>query len=360
MKKEINGNKPPLVNIVILTFNQFGFIGECLEALKNCNYPNLRILLVDNNSNLDAYKKFREKYKNNKQTEFFRLNENKGFAGGCNYALRKIKSGYIVLLNDDVIVTKNWLQPIIKYMESNPDVGACQPKIKSNRDKTYFEYAGAAGGFMDVYGFPFARGRVFFVSEKDKGQYDSVADLVWCSGACMVTKYEVIKKVGIFDEIFFIYGEEADLCWRMNFYGYRLTFLPSSIVYHHGSGTMSKFQFKKTYLHHRNGLLLMLKNFTAFEIIRYLPFRILLDHVAFWYYILENKKTLNALAVVMAHARVISLIPYILRRRDHLYLKLMNKTRPPYPLYKDSIIIDYFLRGKKKFSQLNTKSFINQ
>ncbi len=358
LKKEKPKSKSPLVNVIILTYNQFDFVGECIEAMLKCGYPNLKFFFVDNNSKPDGYKKFYDKYKMLKNANFYRLKKNKGFAGGCNFALGKIKSGYIVFLNDDVIVSKKWLQPIISYMENNPDVGACQPKIKSNRNRKYFDYAGAAGGFMDMYGFPFARGRVFFVCEKDRGQYDSQVDLAWCSGACMVTKYEVVKKVGVLDDIFFIYGEEVDMCWRMNFYGYRLTFIPTSVVYHYGSGTMSKFKYKKIYLHHRNHLLLILKNLTPRELILYLPFRIMLDYVAIGYYIIDNKIFVNALMVVLAHMRVISLIPHVLNRRKHISLKLGNKIRPPYPLYKRSIVFDYFLNGRKKFSNLNQNLFI--
>ncbi len=349
-------DKYPLVNIIILTFNQFNFVGECIEAVIKSNYPNLKFYLVDNNSNHSDYKEFYEKFKNTNNIEFFRLKENIGFAGGCNYALKKIKSGYIVFLNDDVIVDKDWLMPIISYMEENPEVGACQPKIKNMRKKNEFEYAGAAGGFMDVYGYPFARGRLFFNYEKDKGQYDSITDLVWCSGACLITNVNVIKNVGLFDEIFFIYGDESDLCWRMHLKGYKLKYIPASVVYHHGSGTMSKFKFKKTFLHHRNGLILLLKNYRLHELIRYLPIRIVFDYIAFWYYLLVNREIKNAIAVPLAHLSVLYNFPYLYSYRKKTLRDNLNFSG--YPLYKKSIIIEYFLLGKKKFSQLDDGKFV--
>lgn len=341
----------PLVNVVILTCNQFNFISTCLESLLGCNYPNLLVYLVDNNSNLEDYQKFYNKYKNNKRLKFSRLPKNIGFAGGCNNALKKIRSGYIVLLNDDTIVTKNWLNPIIEYMESHPDVGACQPKIKSMRNKDCFEYAGAAGGLMDVFGFPFCRGRIFVDIEKDNGQYDDVVDVVWTSGNCLVTKTEVIKKVGVLDEIFFIYGEEADLCWRMFFHGYRLVFIPNSVVYHYGSGTMKNFAYKTIFLHHRNGLILLFKNYKVMELIKYLPGRIIFDFIAMFFYIYKNRKFKYFFAVIAAYLNIIYLLPQIIKRRESAAFRV-NINKSKYPLFKKSIILERYLFGKKKFSQL--------
>lgn len=343
----------PLVNIIIITTNQFDFIGDCIKSLLNCGYGNLKIFCVDNNSKKENYDMFFNKHKYIKEITFFRSNKNLGFAGGCNYALKHIKNGYIVLLNDDTIVTKNWLNPIISYMEEHPEVGACQPKIRDMMRKDYFEYAGAAGGFMDTYGFPFTRGRIFFERERDVGQYDDITDLVWCSGCCFITKADVIKKVGILDEIFFIYAEENDLCWRMNYYGYRLVYIPSSVIYHLGSGTMKKQpSYKSVFLHHRNGLILLLKNYNLFQILRFLPGRMVFDFFAFWYYILHDRIVVNALAVIAAYVNLIFLLPKILKGRKNAAFKHKSWKSIPYPLYRGSIVVDYFLLRKRKFSQL--------
>ncbi|MCL5434771.1 MAG: glycosyltransferase [Patescibacteria group bacterium] len=181
-------NNFPLVNIVIITTDQFAFIGECLGSILDSKYKNIQIFMVYNNSDLSKYQDFYKTYKHFKKIKFLRLTKRTGFGGACNYALKKIKKGYVVLLNDDTIVSKNWLNPIINYMEKHPEVGACQPKIRSMRNKAYFEYAGAGGGFMDVYGYPFCRGRIFYTIEKDNGQYDDIVDVVWTSGNCLITK----------------------------------------------------------------------------------------------------------------------------------------------------------------------------
>lgn len=343
--------KESLVNIIIITYNEFGFIGSCIESVWESNYKNIKFYLVDNNSAEKDYKEFYNKFKNHKDITFLRNPKNTGFAAACNSALALIHDGYVVFLNDDTMVTKNWLSPIIDYMEKHPDVGACQPKIKNMRNKEYFEYAGAAGGFMDVYGFPFCRGRIFFTAEKDTGQYDSVRDLVWCSGTCMVTKMDVLKKVGIFDEIFFIYGEEADLCWRMNHEGFRLVFIPQSTIYHFGSGTMQRQPYRKIFLHHRNGLILLLKNYSTSELLHYIPGRIFFDFLAFWFYIFKSRIPLNAVAVIIAYFHLITLIPQVLISRKKIQEKI-KKDKPSYPLYIRSIVLDYYLLRKKKFDQL--------
>jgi hypothetical protein len=342
----------PLVNIIIITTNQFRFIGKCIYSLLDSNYKNIKIFSIDNNSNRKEYQEFYNKHKHIKQISFFRLKKNVGFAGACNYGIKKIKKGYIVFLNDDVIVSKDWLIPIISYMEKNSEVGACQPKIKNMVKRSFFDYAGAAGGMMDVYGYPYCRGRIFYTVERDAGQYDDMIDLVWCSGACMVTKKEVITKVGLLDEIFFIYQEEADFCWRMHFFNYRLVYIPTSTIFHYGSATMKNGTFKKTLLHHRNTLILLIKNYTARELWRYLPIRIVFDFISFWYYFIGQGNFTNACAVVCAYANLMYLMPSIIKRRKKAAFKMRNKNKKPYPLYKNSIIVNYFLLNRKSVKNL--------
>jgi GT2 family glycosyltransferase len=344
--------KEPLVNIIIITTNQFTFIGDCIRSLSKCSYKNIKIYCIDNNSNKEDYQIFYGQFKHIKHISFFRLNRNMGFAGACNFGIRKVKSGYIVFLNDDVIVTKNWLSPIISFMEKHPEVGACQPKILNMVHKDHFDYAGGAGGLMDVYGYPFCRGRIFYTLEKDMGQYNDPIDLVWCSGACLVTKKEVLDTIGLFDEIFFIYQEEADLCWRMHLYNYRMVYLPTSTIYHFGSATMKNGTFKKTLLHHRNTLILLLKNYTYKELLRYLPFRVVLDFVCFWYYFIGQGIFINAVAVVSAYIQLIYLFPAILERRKHAAFRIQNVNKKPYPLYRSSIIVKYFVFNKKTVKAL--------
>lgn len=345
--------RTPLVNIIIITTDQFKFIHECIGSVLSSNYKNIKIYLVDNNSKEQRYSEFYNSVKFLKKIKFLRMNYRTGFGGACNFALKKIKKGYVVFLNDDTIVSKNWLTPMVDYMEKHPDVGAAQPKIKSMKKKSYFEYAGGAGGFMDKYGYPFCRGRIFFTTEKDKGQYDDEIDVAWTTGNCMITKMSVIKKVGLFDEIFLIYQDEADLCWRMHFQGYRLMYLPMSEVYHYGSGTMGGPSPWKTYLHHRNGLILLLKNYTKGELLKRLPIRFLLDFIAFGYYLLDQRRPRFALSVLKAYLSILFLIPAILQRRKNAAFKTKNKNLFKLPVYGKSVVVDYFIKGKRKYSELD-------
>lgn len=339
----------PIVNIVIVTFNKFDVTEECLQSLFMHNYPNAKIFIVDNGSEKEGYEAFFRKYKSNKSIEFIRLEKNLGYGGGANVALKRIKSGYIVLLNNDTILTKNWLTPIITYMEKHPEVGICQPKIKDIYRKSYFEYAGAAGGFMDIYGFPFTRGRIFYTLEDDHGQYDNITDIVW-SGVVIITKKEVLDKIGYFDEIFFLYAEEADLCWRAHHAGFRLTFIPNSLIYHYGT---KRIITDKTFFNHRNGLIMLIKNYSTRQLIRYLPIRFLFDILALFYYLFKYPP--HFIEMIKAYLSLLYLMPQVIQRRIELNKQKNNWGEPKfkYPLYPKSVVIDYFLRNKKKFGDLN-------
>lgn len=340
----------PLVNIVIITFNGYKFTEPCISSIFNCNYSNFKIFLVDNGSDIHDYSKFFDKHKDNKKIEFIRLEKNKGFGGGCNAAIKRIKSGYIAFLNNDTIVSKDWLDPIISYMEKNPEVGICQPKIKDLKRKDYFEYAGAAGGFMDAYGFPFSRGRIFFNLEKDYGQYDDLVDIVW-SGVAIVTKKEALDKTGYYDEIFFLYSEEVDLCWRMNHAGFRVVYMPQSVIYHYGG---RKNLIDNAFYNHRNTLILIIKNYSISELLKYLPIRLFFDVMAFFYYIFGHTPA-HCVDMMKAYWSLLTLMPEIIQHRNQVnkLKEKYGKTKYKYPIYQKSIVIEYFLKGKKTFRELD-------
>lgn len=344
--------KQPIVNIIIVTYNEFQYTEKCVESLLVDGYKNKKIILVDNASEASEYKKFRDRIGGHGNVIFVRSEKNLGFGGGCNLGIEQVSEGYIVFLNNDTEVENGWIEPIVDYMEKHPEVGACQPKIRSLRDKEYFEYAGAAGGLMDIYGYPFTRGRIFFDLEKDNGQYDNIAELVWCSGTAMVTKKSVLDEVGWFDDIFFMYGEESDLCWRIYRSGRKLVFVPQSTVFHYGMGTMGKEKSsKKAFFHHRNGLILLLKNYSFLELVYRLPVRMLLDIVTFWYYIFIYAP--NSWSVVRAYFSLLRILPWVMAHRTADAKKVgFPKSGSGYPLYKRSIVWDYFILKKRRFSDL--------
>ena len=225
------------------------------------------------------------------------LDHNYGFAEGYNRAIEQIDSDYVVLLNSDVEVTKNWLNPLLQYMDAYPDVAAVQPKIRSWLHRDYFEHAGAAGGFLSPLGYPYCRGRRFGRVEKDNGQYDSIIDVDWTSGACMCVRTSIYKELGGLDAAFFAHMEEIDLCWRMRRAGWRLACIPQSVIYHLGGGALSYDNPRKTYLNFRNNLLMIYKNKQHPQGVLFVRF--FLDYAASLYFLLQGKLG-SAKAVVEA------------------------------------------------------------
>lgn len=347
---------PITIHIVIVTYGQYVLTDACVRSVLASSYPNIQLWLIDNGSPQQEYAAFFAMHAADSRIRCIRLEKNRGFGGGCNAALEQIVDGYVVFLNNDTTVDPGWLEPMVEYMEFHPDVGACQPKILNQRDPGYFEYAGAAGGFMDVYGYPFSRGRIFYNVEVDHGQYDTIVDIAWCSGTAMMTRCDVLDRVGVFDTIFFMYGEEADLCWRINHAGYRLVCIPQSRIYHIGGATMTKSpSYRKVFYLHRNGLIVLLKNYTVAEWFRYVSVRILFDGIAMVYYFVRHPFQLNWIVVLVAYAHLIVMMPRILRRHFAIReTRLHNPVRLP-PLYRKSIVVDYFFRQKKYFSDLDQR-----
>jgi len=272
MKRKKN-KKYPKVSILITHKNGKKILDGCLNSLRKTNYPNFEILVLLN-ATTDKSPDIAKKHK----VKVYKSEKNLGFAGGDNFLIRRTDSEYIVIMNNDVEVDKNWLKELVNFAERT-DADGVQPKILSLRNKKMFEYAGAAGGFIDKYGYPFCRGRIFNEIEMDKGQYNSPVEIFWACGACMMIKREILKKTGILDEDFFMYGEELDLCWRINLVGGKIFNVPSSVVYHLGKYSIKKekLAIEQQYLLHRNVLLMFLKNYSNKTLIRLIFPRIFLE-----------------------------------------------------------------------------------
>jgi GT2 family glycosyltransferase len=254
-----------LVSIVILNWNGKSLLEQFLPSVtKFSDIDNVEIVLADNGSTDKSIQFVKANYP---QIKIIDNKGNFGFAGGYNKSLENLQSKYFILLNSDVELSANWLPPLIAEMESDDTIFACQPKLLAFNEKTHFEYAGAAGGFIDVLGYPFCRGRIMDYCEKDEGQYDSHCEIFWASGACMMVRADLFKKAGGFDTDFFAHMEEIDLCWRMKNLGYKITFVPNSVVYHVGAGTLKKSSPRKTYLNFYNNRVMVLKNQNLFPFI---------------------------------------------------------------------------------------------
>ncbi len=241
------------------------------------NTTDADIIVADNGSTDDSLTVLEQEFPS---VATIVLDQNYGFAEGYNKAIEKVDAEYIVLLNSDVETPEGWLQPLVAYMDANPDCAACQPKLLAYHDHASFEYAGGSGGFIDCFGYPFCRGRIFSTVEKDNGQYDDIVDIHWATGACMMVRKDVYTQSGGLDARFFAHNEEIDLCWRMRLFGYRIACVPQSWVYHVGGGTLPQGNPRKTYLNFRNNLTMLYKNLPERDLKHVMRWRLLLDYVA--------------------------------------------------------------------------------
>lgn len=293
------------VSVVILNWNGARLLRAFLPSVVKYSPSDfVDIYVVDNASTDDSINIVSNDFPEVKLISF---QKNYGFAEGYNRAISQIKSEYVVLLNSDVEVSEGWISAIIDYMDLHQDVAACQPKILSYGNKEYFEYAGASGGFIDKFGYPFCRGRIFDVLEKDRGQYDDVSEVFWVSGAAMFIRRDVYLNAGSLDNRFFAHMEEIDLCWRLLSIGYKLVCVPASKVYHVGGGTLNKENPRKTYLNFRNNLIMLFKNLPSDRIGNVMRVRRFLDYLAILFFILKFDLP-NARAVIKARRDYFSMI----------------------------------------------------
>lgn len=333
--------------IVILNWNGEKYLQQFLPVLlEKTTVSDAEIIVADNASTDNSLEVLKAHFPTIRTIV---LDKNYGFAGGYNKALEQIVADYYVLLNSDVEVTDGWLEPLVNYMNDNNKVAACQPKIRSYYNKTHFEHAGAAGGFIDHFGFPFCRGRVFGVVEEDNGQYDTLSDVFWATGACLMVRSEVFRKVGGLDDDFFAHMEEIDLCWRLNSRGYRVVCIPESTVYHIGGGTLHVEHPHKTYLNFRNNLLMLYKNLPNNLLRKTMFMRYFFDYSAAIQLFITGKPR-NAASVFAARRDFKRMRPdFVQKRKENI---LYSVSREQNNILKKSIVLDYYLRGKKTFQDI--------
>ncbi len=340
--------------VVILNWNGKKLLEQFLPSvIKYTLLPHTEIVVADNGSTDNSIDFISRRYP---EVKIIRLEKNYGYAGGYNEALKQIDTEYFVLLNSDVEVTENWLQPMTDYLDNNQCVAALQPKLLSCRNKPYFEYAGAAGGFLDKYGYPFCRGRIFSTIEKDNGQYNDISEIFWASGACLIIRKKDFFDAGEFDSTFFAHMEEIDLCWRLQSKGRKIIYFPQSKVYHLGAATLAKENPEKTFLNFRNNLLMLYKNLPQNNVKKIIRIRRLLDYLAIMQMIITGKFE-NAKAVLHAHKEVKNTIPnYSNIRKELMEKAVITDIKTMYP---KSILRQYYLKRKKVFSKLgfNPSSF---
>ncbi len=333
----------PSVAIVILNFNGRKHLELFLPSITATNYAPLQIVIADNGSTDESIPFLQFNYPS---ILILQNSINLGFAGGYNWALKNVEADYFILLNSDVEVTPNWINPIIQLMQANPLIAACQPKILSYKDKHLFEYAGASGGWIDYLGYPFSRGRVFDVCEQDNGQYEDACPIFWASGASLFIKSTVFHEMNGFDAYFFAHQEEIDLCWRMQLAGYRIMACPTSVVYHVGAGTLPR-GGRKVFLNFRNNLIMLSKNLIWQEKIYKLPIRFLLDAVSAWKGLLQGD-VYFFIAIMKAHFAVCFL--WIKRYKTHEIPK--KSLHSLQGVYNGSVVWQHFIKQKKTFAEI--------
>ncbi len=333
--------------VVILNYNGQELLKKFLPSVLTHSTP-ARIVVADNCSTDQSIAFLEKEFPT---VDLIRIPENRGYCGGYNYAMQHISEKYCVLINSDIEVTQGWLAPLINLLEADASIAAVQPKLLAYNDKSSFEYAGAAGGKMDLLGYPFCRGRVFNELEKDTGQFNDCEQIFWASGACFVIRTALFSAMGGLDEDFFAHMEEIDLCWKLNRAGYKIYYQGESTVYHVGGGTLAKSNPKKTYLNFRNGLSLIFKNWTGRELLFKFPIRILLDWFAALKFLLVDKSTADASAVVKAHYHFVTNFSKEVRKRNRTSQQLPNKKVSDLvsPVF---IVVKFFLQGRKTYREI--------
>jgi GT2 family glycosyltransferase len=333
------------VAVVILNYNGTDMLGRFLPSVVKYS-PDAEIVVADNASTDDSVAVVAKDFPG---VRLIRLDRNYGFADGYNKALEQVDAEYFLLLNSDVEVTEGWLEPLLLFMEGNPNAVACQPKILAYNNKTHFEYAGASGGFIDRYGYPYCRGRLFDSVEEDKGQYDSPCRVFWATGAAMMVRSAAFRKVGGLDGSFFAHMEEIDLCWRLLARGGEIYAVPQSRVYHVGGATLNKSNPRKTFLNFRNNLLMLYKNLPDNELRGVMRMRAVLDYVAAFKFLLTGAFG-DFKAVLRARCE------YRRLRGEYKPVREQNLAAATVPVIEErarfSLLWQYYVKGKKHFSQL--------
>ena len=327
--------------IIILNWNGEKLLKQFLPSVIEFTAKQAEIYIADNNSTDNSIDFITENFPS---VKIIKNAINGGYAKGYNDALKHIDADIFCLINSDIEVTENWLNPILNEFENDENIGVLQPKILDFKNKTKFEYAGAAGGFLDFFGYPYCRGRIFNDIEKDKNQFNKISDIFWASGACFFIKSDLFRELNGFDEDYFAHQEEIDLCWRVQNAGFKIKYIPNSIVYHVGGATLSNLNPKKTFLNFRNSLLNILKNVPNRYLVFLILSRLILDGFAGIKFLLELKPK-HTFAILKAHLSFYSLFFKFLRKRKN------KKKKTDYYNHK-SIVWQYFVLGRKKYHQL--------
>ena len=340
------------VSIVIPHWNNVDVLSECLESILNTDFENFETIVVDNASTDNSVASVRSNYPNVKLIE---NDKNYGYAGGCNIGAEAASGDFLIFLNNDTVQEKDWISNLIKTINSDDKIAAVQPKILNYYDRNVFDYAGGSGGHMDIYCFPFARGRIFSFQENDEGQYNNKEKCFWSSGTCFMVRRELFQKAGGFDESFFAHMEEIDMCWRLYAMGFEVWVEPDSVVYHKNALTLPMYSHKKYYLNHRNSLLMLLGNYSIKNIFLIGIPRLILEKIACLYSILmldwrHFTAILRSLFWIIFHPNVI-----MKKRKSFSKIRTITDKKIMENMMQSSIVIKYYLLKKQAYLDILSK-----
>jgi len=341
----------PKVSVIIPHHNNYEILNECIGSLKKVSYKNIEIIIVDNNSSDGSIDQIEKDFND---INIYRSKVNLGYSGGCNTGVKKANGELLLFLNNDTVHNSDFIDHLVSKILSNDRIVCVQPKIKNYDNRDYFDYAGASGGFIDYLGFPFARGRIFNTVEKDLGQYNDSIKVFWTSGAAFITRKNIFKDLGGFDESLFAHMEEIDYCWKCYIAGYECWVEPSSEIFHHGGKTLSFSSPKKTYLNHRNSFVLILTNYSLGLSLYLLPLRLFLELISSFRELIKLRVG-HFFAHYAALLSIILRIPYLMKRRNIIkgFRKINDKSiLEQKVVFNESIVINYFFKFKNLFSKL--------
>lgn len=334
------------IAIVILNWNGAHMMRTYLPTVIK-NSPEAEVIIADNASSDDSLKMLASDFP---EIRTIVLDKNYGFAEGYNKAFKQVEAEYYLLLNSDVDVPEGWLAPLLDFMESHPEAAACQPKLRAIKDRESFEYAGAAGGFIDKYGYPFCRGRIFETVEKDHGQYDRNMEILWATGACMMVRSKDYWDAGGLDGRFFAHNEEIDLCWRIRLLGRKIYCVTDSVAFHLGGGTLPKGNPRKTFLNFRNNLTMLYKNLPDSELHHVMRIRFFLDWLAAFQMLILGRSLGDFKAVIQGRREFNRWKHDFDNDRKHI--QTTRKVNRIPEIFEKSLLWQYYAKGKKLFSQL--------
>ena len=338
------------VSIIIPHYNNFPILDQCLKSLENITYSNLEIIVIDNNSYDDSSQKIKNNYKN---LILKKSSKNLGYAGGCNLGASFATGDYLLFLNNDTVQDPHFLNYMVDSLDKDERIASVQSKIKNFKNKDLFDYAGACGGYIDYLVFPFCRGRMFNTVEKDIMQYEESRDVFWTSGTAFLTRKSIFINMGGFDEKLFAHMEEIDYCWKCNLANYKCIVNPKSVVYHEGAKTLGYDSPYKTYLNHRNSMILLLSNYQFINVIKIFPLRIILE-------IISSIKDLFSLKIMHFFSHYLAIISlfnifYLFRRRRIVRKIRVNDDSDLFDkkiIYSNSIVWSYFIKRKYFFNDI--------